>query len=290
MSTMPENPPATQPGEQPQADAAAVAMGLVPAQPGPAAAPPAPAEPAAAPAAPAAPAVPAAGEPWSEEFKAQYPELAAKFPTPAHMATSYSNLERVFHAFNQIGLTPEEAVQRLIAGGEGGELPIGGEGQEEAVPSEAPSDPEQFLDYMAEDPRRAIETVARDIAVNVVTAFTTAERMWNDAVTKHSDMPQYEPQMREILHAAPDLVKLPNVVERIYFMVKGGASPAAAVADARAQARAETLAQVRGSFVESGRGGASPLPAGSPKQTIVEDIFFAGQSGGAPPVLRRVGT
>lgn len=290
MSTISADNPNAAGSEQP--NAGAVAVGL---------------EPAGGPAAPAGGETPGVGAPgtagaaiseaeqpaiWSEEFKAKFPNLAQKFASPDALAESYGNLERYFTAFTQAGLTPEQALVRLAQLRSGTDAGNGeGTGEETGAGEEGeiPSDPEAFLDFMAENPRNAIESVSRNVAVQVMVAMNAARSMWDEAIKKHPDMPQFEQKMQEILSVAPELVRLPDVVERIYFMVKGGASTAEAVTQARTEARAETLAQVRGTIVESGRGGASPPVAGAGRRGVVEEILFAGQGGGTPPVMRRIG-
>lgn len=235
---------------------------------------------------------------WPEEFRTKYPELAKKFDSLDKLGESYGNLERFFTVFNQIGISPEQAIARLAqlrgeagAGeGEGFGETGAGEGGEGGYEGEIPSDPEAFLDYMAENPRTAIESVSRNVAVQVMVAMNAAQSMWGEAIKKYPDMPQFEKQMQEVLRVAPELVRLENPVERIYFMVKGGASTQEAVDRARSEARTEVLNQVRGSIVESGRGGASPPVAGQGgANTIVEEILMAGAGSGGQGLLRKIG-
>lgn len=285
MSMMSADNPTAVVIEQP--NAGAVAVGLEPAG--------GPAQPVEADAAPGA-ATSAAEQPevWPEEFRAKFPQLAEKFRSPEALAESYGNLERYFTVFTQAGLTPEQAMFRLAqirAGTDVGEGEYGAEGA--GAPAEdgsgIPSDPEEFLDFMAANPREAIESVSRNMAVNVMVAMNAARSLWDEGIKKYPDMPQYEKQMQEILAVAPELVRLPNVVERIYHMVRGGASTEAAVNQARTDARNATLAQVRGTIVESGRGGASPPVLGAGRRGVVEEILFAGQGAGSAPILRRIG-
>lgn len=296
MSTVPggEPAPAT---EQPDPNAM---IGLTPPAVGPAPEVPVVQEPQ-----PVTPA-PVEGEPspWSEEFRAQYPTLADKFKGAGDLAKSYAQLETWFHAFREAGLTPETAMARLVragmvgtAEGEGEDAEGAAPGDGEVIPSEEtaelahygiPADDEAFMDALAAGPRTTIEKVAQRITVRTVNAILTARDQYEQAVKKYPDLPTFEPQMRRILRVAPEIVKLDNSIERMYHMVKGGASTAEVVTRAQAATREQTLAQVRGSIVESGRGGAAPVTPGQPGASIVDEIIFAGGGGPNQAGLRRV--
>lgn len=287
MSTISGQPEA-QPTEQPDA-AAQAALGLTPSVAGPAAVTET--------TAPVAPATAPDGTPiteqpaWSEEFRTKHPAIAAKFQTPEALAGSYANLERYFTAFAQAGLSPEDAVLRLAKLNQLGD---GTQVEAPAAPAPVdgldqygiPVDQEAFMDYLAADPRKAMESVIDAKMTQWYTRMSTAQRDWAAATAKYPDMAAHEDAMQKVLAQVPELAKLPDVLERLYFMVKGGTPTETAVSTARAQTRDETLAQVRSTIVESGRGGASPpLPGAPTGQGIVESILFAKQGGTPVPGL-----
>jgi hypothetical protein len=278
MSTMPENS-ATGTGEQPE-----VALGLVPGTPEPA--------PGTAGQATATPAAPE-GEP-PQDWRAAYPELAAKFADPAKMAAAYARLERRFHDITRLGYTPEQAAD-ILAGispppepGTGETAAPGGE-EAEAAPPERP-DPAQFLDAFADDPIAALDEyltpmIDRRVEILVGTRML-AEKRWADAVARYPDIAKYEREMAKVLEVAPGLAEFPDAIDRIYRMVASGTPPAAAIAQAKEQARAEGIAQVTGTFMESGRGGSSPPVAGKPAAERVADEILG--AGGGQPALQRL--
>ena len=277
MSVMPEN--SAQTAEQPHA-----ALGLVPEAPEPASTTPGAGVTAAPDGKQPAAAAPA-GEPWSEELKAAYPEIVAKFRDPRGALEGYANLERYFHAFQQYGVSPEQVVAMLedrAAGAEGEGVAVGEGGEPAGAERDAtPDDPSAFLDRFAEDPQGTIHSIAERAATSAISAMVTAQGMWAEAVARYPDLPKHEKAMTEVLRTAPGLVQFPDVIDRIYRMVAGGVPPGQAIEKAKADARAEAISQVTGTTVESGRTGAVPGAGGSGGAKVVEEIL----TGGSPNVI-----
>lgn len=278
MSVMPEN--SAQTAEQPH-----VALGLVPEASEPASTTAGGAGATEAPGGEQPAAAAPVGEPWSEEIRAAYPEIVAKFRDPSKMAEGYANLEQYFHAFKQHGLSPEQVVAMLEdrASGAGGEGTLEDEGREAAGAERGaiPDDPSAFLDRFAEDPKGTVYSIAEQAATSAVSAMVTAQGMWAEAVGRFPDLPKHEKAMTEVLRAAPGLVQFPDVIDRIYRMVAGGTPPGKAIEQAKAEARAEAISQVTGTTVESGRTGAVPGASGARGAKVVEEIL----SGGSPNVI-----
>lgn len=277
---MPDNSAAV--GEQPE-----VALGLVPGATEPAPSTEAATQPEAA---------PVEGQPPPEDWRAAHPELAAKFADASKLAAAYAHLERRFHAITQLGYTPEQAADLLA----GVSAPPGGEasGEEEGygLPEEgtvgsAPevsTDPSAFLDRFAANPVDALQPLIDQRVQVAVSAMIAAQEMWSQAKSRYPDITKHEREMTRVLQAAPGLAQFPDVIDRIYRMVAGGATPEAAIAAAKSEAREAAIRQVTGTIVESGRTGGSPTSAAgkSAAEVVVDEIFGVGS--GTSPTLRRL--
>ncbi len=230
--------------------------------------------------APAGSEAPVEGQPsWPEELQRYFPEIAAKFKDPVDLARSYAELERHFHLFRQAGLTPEQAYQAWLQLQAGGAEEEAGEAEETEE-----ADAQEYLDRLAQAPRETIRSEARSEALEVVQTFMASMDVWNQLAAKHPDVAQVEERMTQLVHLVPGLLEagfsLPEAVEHIYSLARGGAaapSPEAvekARQEAAAAERQRVLQQVRSATVEGGTsGGAPPTASKSPERQVIDEIL-----------------
>lgn len=222
------------------------------------------------------------GQPGTwEDVDRLFPEVAKKFQgDPVKIAQSYTELERAFHGFRELGLSPDQALQAIqqqVAETEAAET-----GEGDGTAAEVSED--EFLKELAASPRAAIlkvvdQALDKGLApMRESTATMQATGMWEAAKKAYPDIVTYEGTMSEILTTIPELAKLPNVVETVYWLAKLSPQHREGTINAlRLEGRNTVLEQVRGGTVEPGSGGgAPPMKQADPAQKVVEEILAVG--------------
>jgi len=195
--------------------------------------------------------------------------MGKDFKTLEEASKSYKELESQFTAFRQLGISPEEAVERLR--GEPEPAETGEEGEPEGV---------DYLARLADNPQGVIAETAQEAAVQVFQAMTLAHSLWQEFLQRHPEAPAHEPAMVKALDKNPNLIINPDtgkpyddMLDRLYRFVNPKAGPTPeGEAHARADERERVLNQRGETHVERGTGGGlAPTP--SENQKAVAEIL-----------------
>lgn len=193
--------------------------------------------------------------------------LGKDFKSLPDAAKSYKELEGLFTTARQLGLSPEEAVERL-------------RGEEPASASEeADTGETDYLASLADSPQATIAGTAQEVAVNVFQAMTIGHALWQDLVTRHPEAVEHEKAMVKALNANPNLIIDPDtkqpfddMLDRLYRYVNPKAGSSESLDRARADEREKVRNQQQDTHVERGTGsGLAPSPSGDEK--VVADIL-----------------